>query len=70
MQTNCPQCNKLNHINRNNIVECYGFEYSCTCGYYLYINDWMESDAFQRFNDELIAARLKKLMPKCEGCGE
>lgn len=70
MQTNCPWCNKINHIERQSITETYSFEYKCECGYFLRTTDWMESNAFQNFNDELIKDRQKKIMPKCGGCGE
>lgn len=70
MHLECPMCGKKNHVERKSIVECYGFEYSCTCGYFVYISDYKESDAFKAFNDEIIRVRQEKLMPKCAGCSE
>ena len=70
MQTNCPECSKLNPINNVSAVETYSFEYKCDCGYWVRSTDWMESNAFKGINDMIIADRQKKLMPKCEGCGE
>lgn len=70
MKTTCPECERLNAVTLKSIVECYGFEYSCTCGYYLYVSDWSESDAFKSFNEKIIEDRQKKLMPKCNGCGD
>lgn len=70
MKTNCPECGKLNPIVKQSITETYSFEYRCECGYFLRTTEWMESDAFKSFNDEIIKDRQKKMMPRCEGCGE
>jgi len=70
MKIPCPNCERLNHIEAKSIVECYGFEYSCSCGYFLYISDWKESDAFKAFNEEIIKARQEKLRGNCVSCSE
>ena len=70
MQTNCPECEKLNPINNVSAVETHSFEYRCECGYFVRCTDWMECEAFKELNDTIIRDRQAKLAPKCKGCGE
>lgn len=70
MQTPCPNCERLNPIQNNSAVETYNFTYRCSCGFQLSITDWMESDAFKAFNEELIKARQNKLIKNCTSCSE
>jgi hypothetical protein len=70
MQTTCPNCERLNHIDIKSNIENNGFEYSCSCGYFLYCSNTDQEKAFKQFNDELIKARQEKLRGFCGSCSE